>query len=132
MYVCYPVSADEGIGSPPDFGGPWPAGRLFYACEEETMHSDAAIERFYSTKAWRKCRASFLSERGGLCEICLSRGLIEPAVHVHHKVKLTPDNIDDPAVTLSFDNLMALCEACHQEQHRARRWRCDAAGRVSL
>ena len=96
------------------------------------MHHDPNVERFYTTPAWRKCRASFLADRGGLCEICLSKGLIEPAVHVHHKVKLTPETVNDPAVALDHGNLMALCESCHQEQHRTRRWRCDAAGRISL
>ena len=96
------------------------------------MHSDPNIERFYTTQAWRKCRASFLSSKGGLCEICLGKGLIEPAVHVHHKVHLTPDNLNDPMIALDSSNLMALCEACHAEQHRTKRWRCDALGHVTL
>ena len=96
------------------------------------MHHNADIERFYTTRAWRKSRESFLQEKGRLCEICLSKGLIEPAVHVHHKVPITADNLNDPRITLDHSNLMALCEECHQEQHRKRRWRCDALGRVSL
>ena len=96
------------------------------------MHSDAEIERFYTTRAWRKCRESLLKERGGLCEICLSKGLIEPAVHVHHRVPITPENLSNPSITLDHSNLMALCEECHQAQHRTKRWRCDAFGRVSL
>ena len=96
------------------------------------MHSDAAIERFYTTRAWRKCRAAFLSEKSGLCEICLSKGLIEPAVHVHHKTPITPENLNDPKITLDYSNLMALCEECHQAQHRTKRWRGDELGRVQL
>jgi len=96
------------------------------------LHSDPEIEAFYTTRAWRKCRVSFLSERGGLCEICFSKGLIEPAVHVHHKKPITPENLNDPAVTLDHSNLMALCEECHQEQHRKKRWRADALGHVAL
>ena len=96
------------------------------------MHSSPEVEKFYTTTAWRKCRASFLKKKGGLCEVCLSRGLIEPAVHVHHKTALTPDNLDNPAITLSHYNLMALCEECHQAQHRKRRWRCDPDGHIRL
>ena len=96
------------------------------------MHSDPAIERFYTTRAWRKCRASFLQERNGLCELCLKRGLIVPAVHVHHKTAITPENLTDPAVTLNHSNLMALCEECHQQQHQTKRWRCDPDGHVRL
>ena len=96
------------------------------------MHSDPEIERFYTTKAWRRCREAVLAEHGGLCELCLSKGLIEPAVHVHHKVHLTPENINDPRITLDASNLMALCEECHAEQHRTKRWRCDELGHVTI
>jgi len=96
------------------------------------MNKDPAIEAFYTSREWRKRRKKFLEERDGLCEICLSKGLIEPAVHVHHKVPITSENLDDPRITLSFDNLMALCEECHQAQHRTKRWRCDELGHVNL
>ena len=96
------------------------------------MHHDEAVERFYTTKAWRKCRAAVLSEHGGLCQVCMSKGLIEPAVHVHHKVPLTAENVNDPRITLDSSNLMALCEECHAEQHRKQRWRCDALGHITL
>ena len=96
------------------------------------MHHDAAVERFYTSRAWKISRRTKLSEAGGLCEICYSRGLIVPAVHVHHKVHLTAVNVNDPAIALNTDNLMALCESCHAEQHRTVRWRCDAAGHVTL
>ena len=96
------------------------------------MHHDERIEAFYTTRAWRKCREAFLKSKGGICEVCFSKGLIEPAVHVHHKTVITPENLDNPQITLNHDNLMALCEECHAEQHRTKRWRCDAAGHVSL
>ena len=95
------------------------------------MHHDADIEAFYTRRAWRNCRASFLKERGGLCEICLAKGLIVPAVHVHHRTPLTLENLNDPRIALDSSNLMALCEGCHHELHTKKRWRCDALGRVS-
>lgn len=96
------------------------------------MNKDARIERFYTSWAWEKCRKSFLAERGGLCELCLKKGLIEPATQVHHKKHITPENLDDPMITLNHENLMALCDACHQEQHRKKRWRCDSMGHIAL
>ena len=96
------------------------------------MHSDAEIEKFYTSTAWRKCRAAVLKEHGGLCQLCLAKGLIEPAVHVHHRIHLTPENLNDPRIALDSSNLMALCEECHAEQHRTKRWRVDALGRVTL
>ena len=97
------------------------------------MHHDAAVDRFYSTRAWRKCRAAFLADKSGLCEICLGKGLIVPATEVHHKIVLTSENINNPDVTLNHANLMALCDDCHHEQHvKTPRWRCDPDGHVRL
>lgn len=53
----------------------------------------------------------------GVCERCFSMGRLTPAVPVHHKVHLTPDNIGDPKVTLSYDNLQRLCPDCHAQVH---------------
>ena len=96
------------------------------------MHHDEAIERFYTTRAWRKARDGVLKDAGGLCQLCMSKGLIVPAVHVHHKKPLTPDNLNDPRIALDASNLIALCEECHAEQHRTKRWRVDPTGRVLL
>lgn len=74
-------------------------------------------EHFYSSKAWQKCRASYMKKVGGLCERCLKKGLYTPAVIIHHKVWLGPENINDPSVTMNFDNLEALCRNCHEEEH---------------
>ena len=103
------------------------------------MHHDAAIERFYTTRAWKKCRAAFLQDRGGLCEKCLARGIIEAGskdrpLEVHHKIPLTAENVNDPKVALNWDNLQLLCKDCHDEEKDRvqKRWRVDEAGRVTL
>ena len=88
---------------------------------------------FYNTAAWRKCREGFRRSRGGLCERCLARGLVVPGAHVHHKVRLTPENLTDPGVTLNWANLELLCEACHQQEHqRDAQLRTDATGHVEI
>ncbi len=76
-------------------------------------------EHFYSSKAWQKCRASYIKSVGGLCERCLKKGLYTPAEIVHHKEWLTPENINDPRITMAFSNLEALCRQCHEEEHSA-------------
>lgn len=48
----------------------------------------------------------------------LCRNCGAPATEVHHIIHLTPTNIDDPAISLSEDNLISLCRECHFEQHR--------------
>ena len=48
-----------------------------------------------------------------ICERCQDLALI-----VHHKIELTPANINDPTIALSHDNLEALCQTCHNKQHK--------------
>lgn len=67
---------------------------------------------FYKGKAWRKCRHAYFVYRHGLCERCKGLGKI-----VHHKIYLTPDNINDPNISLNFDNLELLCRTCHNREH---------------
>lgn len=53
----------------------------------------------------------------GLCERCFAMGQYMTAKLVHHKTHLTPDNIDDPEISLNFDNLQRLCQDCHAVVH---------------
>lgn len=69
-------------------------------------------EPFYKSKAWRKCRHAYFIYRHGLCERCGRPGDI-----VHHKIHLNPSNINNPNVTLNFDNLELLCIDCHNKEH---------------
>ena len=36
---------------------------------------------------------------------------------VHHKIALTPENINDPNITLNWENLELLCQDCHNKEH---------------
>ena len=87
---------------------------------------------FYKTAAWVSVRNAYIQKAGGLCERCLEMGMIRPGEIVHHKIKLTEENIKDPAVALNMDNLQLLCRDCHTEKHteRKRRYRIDELGRV--
>lgn len=89
-------------------------------------------KQFYNSKAWRKCRIGYLSSVNGLCERCRARGLIVPADIVHHKVYIDEERIQDPTITLCWDNLEALCITCHNEEHfrMKRRYIIDDDGRV--
>ena len=76
---------------------------------------------FYKSKAWRKCRALFIAFRisidGGMCQHCKEAlGYI-----VDHIEELTPENINDPYITLSHDNLQYLCLPCHNRKTFGRR-----------
>lgn len=88
---------------------------------------------FYSTPQWISCRKAYAASKGYLCERCLAKGLYVPGEQVHHKIRLTPDNLSDPSIALNWENLELLCSSCHQEEHKGKkRWRTDEAGRVWL
>ena len=90
-------------------------------------------EQFYKSSAWRKTAQTYLQSRGYLCERCLARGIHKPAALVHHKTHISPDNINVPEISLSWDNLEAVCRECHAELHHQgfqRPYKIDSAGRV--
>lgn len=91
-------------------------------------------ERFYKSKAWQACRLSYVKAVGGLCEECLKQGRYNPGVIVHHKVHITPENINCPEITMNFANLELLCSLHHAEAHgkKIRRYKVDELGRVTL
>lgn len=84
---------------------------------------------FYHSPAWLKNRANYLKRPldtplgtipPGMCERCFEMGELVPAKVVHHKVHLTPANIDDPHVALNYDNFQRLCQDCHAFVHSDR------------
>ena len=101
---------------------------------QEYEDNEKAFKAFYKTKAWQHCRDSYLKKVGGLCEICEAKGIITPAVIVHHKIHLNNQTIKDPRITLNFKNLQAVCRKCHGELHsnREHRYSVDAFGHVTI
>lgn len=67
---------------------------------------------FYHSKPWELCRAAYGKSKHWLCERCH-----RPGNTVHHKTNLTPENINDPNVTMGWWNLELLCEDCHNQEH---------------
>lgn len=76
--------------------------------------------QFYSSKAWQDCRDGYAAYRGHLCENCLKRGIYKPGVIVHHVEELTPFNIENPEVSMSWSNLRLVCRECHLKEHDKR------------
>ena len=103
------------------------------------MNRSKKVEAFYTSWKWRKCRKAFAESKGNLCERCLARGIInagskEKPLETHHKIPLTDENVDNPKVSLNWDNLELLCKSCHDEERemKPKRWNVDAAGRVTV
>jgi 5-methylcytosine-specific restriction enzyme A len=87
--------------------------------------------RFYNRSAWKKLRASKLSQNP-LCEECLKRELFVPAVHVDHVLPLATH----PERGMDATNLQSLCHSCHsgktREEQTGRKSKHWSSGRVGL
>ena len=70
--------------------------------------------RFYKSRTWKDCREAYFISQHGICEQCGAGGKI-----VHHTEELTPQNIDDPTVTLNWEVLQLLCQDCHNQEHHS-------------
>lgn len=69
-------------------------------------------QSFYNSAAWKACREAYKHQVAYICERCGAPGVI-----VHHKIRVSPETIQDPAVLLNFDNLELLCRDCHAKEH---------------
>ena len=76
-----------------------------------------SIKQFYGSIAWQRCRNTYASKKKYLCERCLARGIVREGTQVHHKIRLTLDNINNSSITLNEDNLELLCRECHEAEH---------------
>ena len=97
---------------------------------------------FYHSPAWRKTRVSYMMRvidtswgpcPPGMCERCFERGELVPATVCHHKIHLSPNNLNDARITLGYDNLQRLCQDCHAFVHSGQsesRVSFDENGRV--
>ncbi len=96
-------------------------------------------ESFYKSNAWRRCRGAYIAERiaidGGVCEVCRE----QPGYIVHHIKPLTPKNINNPDIALSFSNLRYDCKECHDREevhafvtHKKGRCVFDSSGQPYL
>ena len=93
--------------------------------------SPLTVKDFYHSIQWTNTREAYRRQAGGLCERCYKKGIIKAGAEVHHKTRLTEQNVSDPSVSLAFDNLELLCTACHHAEHRKRkRYRVGENGEI--
>lgn len=92
----------------------------------------AWAESFYKSQQWVNVRNAYAQSQHYLCESCLEVGLYTPGEIVHHKIFLTRENITNPNIALSFDNLELLCRKCHGMRHKnpKRRYIVDETGAI--
>lgn len=69
------------------------------------------IKEFYGSTAWKKQRKYRLQMDNYRCARC---GGV--AVDVHHKIKLTEENISNLEISMYLDNLESVCRECHNKE----------------
>lgn len=87
------------------------------------------LEKFYKSDKWHLARAIVIARANGLCERCGKVGK-----EVHHIIRLTIDNVDDPEVSINPKNLILLCTECHNTEHhrfgKYKGYKFDAEGNL--
>ena len=76
------------------------------------MKKPKVLHNFYKSPAWLAARELKIMSVNGLCERCGAIG-----IEVHHKERLSIDNVSDTSVSLNQDNLELLCRECHNQEH---------------
>jgi 5-methylcytosine-specific restriction endonuclease McrA len=77
------------------------------------MKKPKILHNFYKSDAWKLAREIKITQANGRCERCGSIG-----EEVHHKKRLTEDNVNDVSISLNPSNLEYLCKDCHNKEHK--------------
>ena len=72
---------------------------------------DERSTKFYKSKEWKKIRAYVFGLSHGLCDQCRIRGIITVGNVVHHIIEIKKDW----SKRLDIDNLICLCNSCHNK-----------------
>lgn len=72
---------------------------------------DISIRRFYRSDKRKVASAIKIASCSGFCEKCGAIG-----TEVHHKIHLTPNNVNDHEISLNQDNLMLLYNECYNKE----------------
>lgn len=83
------------------------------------MYHGKEADPFYKGKPWRRAREAALERDHWICQDCLAakrrgeRKKPPTATIVHHIISRK----ERPDLELALDNLISLCEACHNKRH---------------
>lgn len=80
------------------------------------------LDTFYQSKEWRLLRINTIHERLNeegfiICEYCGKPIVKSYDIIAHHKVALTPNNVNNVEISLNPDNLQLLHHVCHNYVH---------------
>lgn len=72
----------------------------------------------YTSKAWSELRFNLIISRGPICNRCKDVVLDPSHLVAHHKIQLTPININNLDIALNPSNIEIVCSRCHNKEHR--------------
>lgn len=74
-------------------------------------------QKIYQSAKWKKLREAKLMFNP-LCEHCLAKGIITPAIDVHHRDSFM-NYTGNMRLCKAYDitNLVSLCKDCHSKEH---------------
>ena len=53
---------------------------------------------------------------------------------MHHIIHLSPENVDNPEISINQDNLLLLCKECHNKKHERftdkKKYKFDSDGNI--
>ncbi|MDT2850168.1 HNH endonuclease [Vagococcus carniphilus] len=75
--------------------------------KKEIFHSEN--KSFYRSEAWQDLRADVYERDGGKCQRC-GKLVYGRDAHCHHEIAIK----DNPNLKLDKNNIMLLCNKCHQ------------------
>jgi len=74
--------------------------------------------QLYVSKAWRDLRFNLIVERGPVCQQCGKVMLDISKLIAHHRIALSPANINNLDVVLNKNNIHLICFLCHNAVHK--------------
>lgn len=89
-----------------------------YHARTNPKFKDNKWQKYYGTKVWHQLRQTKLYEQP-LCERCLAEGKVTPATSIHHVCVFgsCPTEEERWYWFLKYDNLISVCQHCHNEIH---------------
>ena len=89
-----------------------------YSAHKHPKFRDNKWQKYYGTKEWHNLRQTKLYEQP-LCERCLLHDRVRPATDVHHQKVFGsfPTEEERWYWFLNYDNLISVCQECHNEIH---------------
>lgn len=75
-------------------------------------------QKIYTSAKWLKLREAKLMNNP-ICELCLEKGIIKPAIDIHHRDSfMNYQGVMRLSKAYDYANLLSLCKECHSALHR--------------